>query len=116
MYVSAAMTGLWVTEDTNNIYYIGGTIMKTIRPFNSDEMRIKASERIHKMFKGAPFIFVKYKNTFAEGYCQYKDGTTAFFTVWYRDMLVHSSEDVFESQHDRAVAYIKSLPKQPWAS
>ena len=55
--------------------------MNTIKPFNVDEMRTKASERIHKMFKGAPFIYVKYKNTFAEGYCQYKDGVTAFFTV-----------------------------------
>ena len=35
--------------------------MKTIKPFNSDDMRVKASERIHKMFKGAPFIYVKYK-------------------------------------------------------
>ena len=35
--------------------------METIRPYNTDEMRIKASERIHKMFKGAPFIYIKYK-------------------------------------------------------
>ena len=47
--------------------------MKTIRPYNVDYMRVKASERIHKMFKGAPFIYVKYKDTFAEGYCQYKE-------------------------------------------
>ena len=26
--------------------------MNTIKPFNVDEMRTKASERIHKMFKG----------------------------------------------------------------
>ena len=80
--------------------------MKTIRPFNSDEMRIKASERIHKMFKGAPFIFVKYKSTFAEGYCQYKDGTTAFFTVWYRDLI---SGVPRYGQHDYAMRYIQSI-------
>ena len=62
--------------------------MGTIRPYNVDDMRIKVSERIHSMFKGAPVIIVKYKNTFAEGYCKYKDGVTAFFTVWYRDLLV----------------------------
>ena len=57
--------------------------MGTIKPYNVDEMRVKASERIHKMFKGAPFIYIKYKDTFAEGYCQYKDGIKAFFTVWF---------------------------------
>lgn len=61
--------------------------MGTIKPFDVADMRIKASERIHKMFRGAPFIYIKYKNTFAEGYCQYKDGVTAFFTVWYRDIV-----------------------------
>ena len=39
--------------------------MGTIKPFDTDSMRIKASERIHKMFKGAPFIYVKYKDNFA---------------------------------------------------
>ena len=54
--------------------------MGTIKPFNVDEMRIKASERIHAMFKGAPVIVIKYKDNFAEGYCQYKDGVTADLT------------------------------------
>ena len=88
--------------------------MKTIKPFNTDEMRIKASERIHKMFKGAPFIYIKYKDTFAEGYCQYKDGIKAFFTVWYRDMIVSTTEEM--SPHEKALAYVKSLEEKPWAS
>lgn len=88
--------------------------MKAIRPFNTDEMRIKASERIHNMFKGAPFIYIKYKNTFAEGYCQYKDGVKAFFTVWYRDMIVSTTEEL--SPHERALAYVHSLEEKPWAS
>lgn len=83
--------------------------MGTIQPFNADEMRVKASERIHTMFKGAPVIVVKYKSTFAEGYCQYKDGITAFFTVWYRDLTVRTSETESYGQHDRAMAYIQSL-------
>ena len=90
--------------------------MNTIKPFNVDEMRTKASERIHKMFKGAPFIYVKYKNTFAEGYCQYKDGLTAFFTVWYRDLLVRTSIDDELSQYERARNYVKTIPETPWAS
>lgn len=83
--------------------------MKTIRPYNVDDMRVKASERIHTMFRGAPVIVIKYKDTFAEGYCQYKDGITAFFTVWYRDLLVRTNETVHDSQHDRAMAYINSM-------
>ena len=88
--------------------------MGTIRPYNVDDMRVKASERIHKMFKGAPFIYIKYKDTFAEGYCQYKDGVKAFFMVWYRDMLVHTNEEL--SPHEKAMAYVKSLEENPWAS
>ena len=88
--------------------------MKTIKPFNTDAMRTKASERIHQMFKGAPFIYIKYKDTFAEGYCQYKDGVTAFFEVWYRDLLVRTSNNEHDSAHERAMAYINSLPLKPW--
>ena len=88
--------------------------MKTIRPYNVDDMRVKASERIHKMFKGAPFIYIKYKDTFAEGYCQYRDGVKAFFTVWYRDMIISTTEE--RSPHEKALAYIHSLEEKPWAS
>ena len=90
--------------------------METIKPYNVDDMRVKASERIHTMFKGAPFIYIKYKNTFAEGYCQYKDGVTAFFTVWYRDLLVRTTETADLSPHEKALEYVKSLPERPWAS
>lgn len=81
--------------------------MGTIKPFDVSEMRIKASERIHTMFKSAIVIVIKYKDTFAEGYCQYKDGTTASFEVWYRDMLPKVND--YGSQHDRALAYINSI-------
>ena len=81
----------------------------TIKPYNVDDMRIKASERIHAMFKGAPVIVIKYKDTFAKGYCQDKDGVMAFFTVWYRDLLVKPDCVQVEGQHERAMAYINSL-------
>ncbi len=90
--------------------------MKTIKAFNTDEMRVRASERIHAMFKGAPVIVVKYKNTFAEGYCQYKDGVTAFFTVWYRDLLVRTKGHSDISPHEKAMEYINSIPLKPWMS
>ena len=90
--------------------------MKTIKAFNTDEMRVRASERIHAMFKGAPVIVVKYKNTFAEGYCQYKDGVTAFFTVWYRDLLVRTQERSETSPHEKALKYINSIKEKPWTS
>ena len=90
--------------------------MKTIKPFNTDDMRVKASERIHRMFKGAQFIYIKYKNTFAEGYCQYKDGVTAFFTVWYRDLITVPAESLEMSAHEKALEYVQSLPEKSWAS
>ena len=83
--------------------------METIKPFDVDTMRVEASERIHTMFKGAPVIIIKYKDTFAEGYCQYKDGITAFFTVWYRDLLTKQGLVQKESQHERAMQYINSM-------
>ena len=90
--------------------------MKTIRPYNVDEMRVKASERIHGMFKNVPFLYVKYKDTFAEGYCQYKDGLMIGFTVWYRDMVVRVEEYAPMSQHEAAMQYIRSIPETAWAS
>ena len=83
--------------------------MGTIKPYDVDTMRVNASERIHTMFKGAPVIIIKYKDTFAEGYCQYKDGITAFFTVWYRDLLTKQEPVQVEGQHEKAMAYINSL-------
>ena len=89
--------------------------MGTIKPYNSDEMRVKASERIHSMFKNVPFIYIKYRDTYAEGYCQYKDGLVVSFTVWYRDLLIRTSEVKPESPHEKAMAYVKSLEEKPWA-
>ena len=90
--------------------------MGTIKPYNSDEMRVKASERIHSMFKNVPFIYIKYRDTYAEGYCQYKDGLVVSFTVWYRDLLIRTSEEEPKSPHEKAVEYINSIPERPWAS
>ena len=90
--------------------------MGTIKPYDVDTMRVKASERIHRMFKNVPFLYIKYKDTFAEGYCQYKDGIKAFFTVWYRDLMVSTTTEEAVSPHEKAVEYINSIPERPWAS
>ena len=83
--------------------------MGTIKPFDVDSMRVKASERIHSMFKGVPFIYIKYRDCYAEGYCQYSDGLQLSFKVWYRDLLVRTTNENYESQHDRAMKYINSM-------
>lgn len=90
--------------------------MGTIKPYDVDTMRVKASQRIHTMFRDVPFIYIKYKDTFAEGYCQYKDGLIVTFTVWYRDMLICTSVEEVTSQHEKAMEYINSIPETPWAS
>ena len=90
--------------------------MKTIKPFNVDEMRVKASQKIHSTFKSVPFIYVKYRDNYAEGYCQYKDGLIVGFTVWYRDMLVRVEEYTPISQHAKAMEFIHSIPESAWAS
>lgn len=87
--------------------------MGTIKPYNSDEMKVRASERIHSMFNNVTFIYIKYRDTYAEGYCQYKDGLVVSFTVWYRDLLIRTSEEEPESPHEKAMAYVKSLEEKP---
>ncbi|MBQ8889818.1 MAG: hypothetical protein IJY59_10105 [Bacteroidaceae bacterium] len=90
--------------------------MRTIKPFDVDAKRVEASKRIYEMFGRVPFLYVKYKNTYAEGYCEYTDGLRISFTVWYRDLIVSTSISEPISQHDKAMAYISSIPERPWAS
>ena len=90
--------------------------MGTIKPYDVDTMRVKASQCIHTKFRNVPFIYIKYKDTFAEGYCQYKDGLIVTFTVWYRDMLICTSVEEVTSQHEKAMEYINSIPERAWAS
>ena len=79
--------------------------MGTIKPYDVDSMRVKASQRIHTMFRNVPFIYIKYK-----------DGLIVTFTVWYRDMLICTSVEEVTSQHEKAMEYINSIPETPWAS
>ena len=81
----------------------------TIKPFNVEEKRVEASQRIYSVFGKVPFLYVKYRDNYAEGYCQYKDGLMIGFTVWYRDLLVKPDCVQVEGQHARAMAYINSL-------
>ena len=88
----------------------------TIKPFNVEEKRVEVSQRIYSVFGKVPFLYVKYRDNYAEGYCQYKDGLMIGFTVWYRDMLVRTERYEPQSQHEKAVEYINSIQERPWAS
>lgn len=82
-------------------------IMGTIKPYNIDEKRIEASQHIHALCKGAIVIVIKYKDTFAEGYCQYRDGAIVSFEMWYRDMQPRVNN--YAGRSEQALAYIHSI-------
>ena len=90
--------------------------MRTIKPFNVEEKRVEASRRIHSVFGKQPFLYIKYRDNYAEGYCQYKNGLMVGFTVWYRDMVIRTDRYEEESPHEKAVQYIHSIPERAWAS
>ena len=50
--------------------------MGTIKPFNVDEMRRKAAEHIHNMFKNAVMIQAIYKDTYVKATARFADGVT----------------------------------------
>lgn len=68
-------------------------------------LRIQASEFIHKRLGKAPFLAVKYSRTGALAVCVWQDGVREYLWVDYAD-LAH------ESQHDRAMAYIRNMPQR----
>ena len=80
--------------------------MGTVKPFDVDEMRRKASEHIHRMFSGAIMIQAVYKDTFVKASCQWKDGVKEYVMVFYRDI---DRKPVEDGQHDRAMKYINSM-------
>ena len=88
----------------------------TIKPFNVEEKRVEASQRIYSVFGKVPFLYVKYRDNYAEGYCQYKNGQTVGFTVWYRDMIIRTDRYEAQSPHEKAMEYINSIPERAWAS
>ena len=65
-------------------------------------LRIKASEFIHRKLKGAPFVAVKYSESGATAYCVWQDGVREYLYVDYSDLEP-------QSQHDRAMAYIRGV-------
>ena len=73
--------------------------METIKKYDVDKMRAKASRLIHGMFKGASVINVQYKDTFAEASCLWPDGVMEFFAVFYHDLR---DREVPMGQYDRA--------------
>ena len=87
--------------------------MGTIKPFNVDEMRRKAAEHIHNMFKNAVMIQAIYKDTYVKATARFADGVTEHIMVFYRDI---DRKPMQYGQHEKAMAYINSIPERPWAS
>lgn len=87
--------------------------MGTIKPFNVDEMRSKAAEHIHNLFKNAVMIQAIYKDTFVKATARFADGVTEHVMVFYRDI---DRKPMQYGQHNRAMEYINSIPERPWAS
>ena len=87
--------------------------MGTIKPFNVDEMRRKAAEHIHNMFKNAVMIQAIYKDTYVKATARFADGVTEYVMVFYRDI---DRKPMQYGQHNRAMEYINSIPERPWAS
>ena len=80
--------------------------MGTIKPYNVDEMRTKASRHIYEMFKGAVMIQALYKDTYVKASCQWKDGVKEHVMIFYRDI---DRNPVEYGQHERAMQYINSM-------
>lgn len=80
--------------------------MGTIKPFDVDEMRRKASVHIHKIFSGAVMIQAVYKDTFVKASCQWADGVKEHVMVFYRDL---DRKPAIDGQHERAMQYINSM-------
>lgn len=73
--------------------------METIKKYNVDKMRAKASRQIHNMFKGAAVINVRYRDTFAEASCLWPDGVREYVVLFYYDLKEQKEQ---EGQYDRA--------------
>ena len=85
--------------------------MDTIKKYDVSEMRTKASQVIHQMFKGASVITVRYKDTFAEGSCQWPDGVMEFVAIFYYDLR---EKEVPCGQYDRARHIVSETYNQAW--
>ena len=73
-----------------------------VKYLSQEDLRIKASERVHEMFKGAPFICIKYYSTYALASCQWNDGVREHVMIDYDEFIP-------EGQHGIAMQYINSM-------
>ncbi|WP_147336479.1 hypothetical protein [Phocaeicola plebeius] len=68
----------------------------------ASELRIMASEFIHRKLSGAPFVSVNYSEDGATAFCVWPDGVREYLYVDYADLMP-------QSQHERAMAYIRGV-------
>ena len=86
--------------------------MRTIKPFNVDEMRVKASQK-NTLHLRVPFYITG--TTTQKDTANTRMGLIVGFTVWYRDMLVRVEEYTHQPSTRRWNTSIQ-FPKSAWAS
>lgn len=68
-------------------------------------LRVLASELIHGKMGRAPFLAVRYSPEGALAQCVWQDGVREYLWVEYSELM-------YESQHERAMAYIREMPQE----
>lgn len=84
--------------------------METIKKYDVDKMRGKASRMIHRMFKGAVEITVRYKDTFAEASCLWPDGVREYTAIFYYDL--RERENIPSGQYERARRMVEQMYRE----
>lgn len=67
-----------------------------------DELRVLASKRIHEQFDKASVVVAQYGEHGAYALCVWKDGVKEYMYIDYSDLMP-------ESQHEKAMVYVKSM-------
>lgn len=73
-----------------------------VKYLSQEDLRIKASQKIFGMFDGAPFISIKYFNSYALASCQHSDGVREHVMVDYDEFIP-------QGQHGIAMEYIRQM-------
>lgn len=68
----------------------------------TERLRVMASEKIHKLFGKAPIVVAQYGEYGAYAYCICGDGIKEHVYIDYSDLMA-------DSQHDKAMAYVKTI-------
>lgn len=67
-----------------------------------DELRYLASKRIYELFDKATIVVAQYGEYGAYAWCVWEDGVKEYVLIDYSDLMP-------ESQHEKAMVYVKSM-------